>query len=92
VSTTTDVIGSSVTYKYGTLQAAIRVKDGKIVDAWAVSYPTGDSLPYSEMAIPILRSQTIAAQSAQIAGATGASLTSAAWTKSVAAALAKVGR
>ena len=30
------------TYKYGTLQMGIRVKDGKIIDAWAVTYPKGD--------------------------------------------------
>lgn len=86
-----DFMGTAVTYKYGTLRMGIRVKNGKIVDAWAVSYPKGDSQPYSEMAIPILRQQSIGATSANIAGATGASLTSNAWSKSLAGAIAKAG-
>ena len=86
-----DFAGTAVTYKYGTLQMGIRVKDGKIVDAWAIRYPKGDSEPYSEMAIPILRQQTIAASSSHIAGATGASLTSNAWERSLAGAIAKAG-
>lgn len=86
-----DFTGSAVAYKYGTVQVAIRVKDGRVLDAWAVSYPKGESLPYSEMAIPILRSRTVAAQSDQIATVSGASFTSAAWTKSLAAALAEAG-
>lgn len=86
-----DVLGSSVSYKYGTLQVGIRVQGGKVVDAWAVKFPLGESQPYSEMAIPVLRSQTLAAQSARIAGATGASFTSQAWISSLSAALAKAG-
>jgi len=86
-----DYTGSAVTYKYGTLQVAIRVLSGKLTDAWAVSYPTGTSQPYSEMSIPILRSQTLAAQSANIAGASGATLTSTSWKTSLSAALTKAG-
>jgi uncharacterized protein with FMN-binding domain len=86
-----DFTGPAVTFKYGTLQIGIRVSDGRIVDAWAVSYPHGDSEPYSEMAVPILREQTIGATSADIAGATGASFTSLAWEKSLAGAIAKAG-
>lgn len=86
-----DYTGSAITYRYGTLQVAIRVVSGRITDAWAVTYPTGDSLPYSNMAIPILRSQTISAQSAHISGATGASLTSASWITSLSSALSAAG-
>lgn len=86
-----DFTGPSITFKYGTLQISIRVSDGRIVDAWAVTYPLGDSEPYSEMAVPILREQTIGATSADIAGATGASFTSLAWEKSLAGAIAKAG-
>ena len=78
-----------MTFEYGTLQVEIRVVDGRITDAWAVTYPKGSSLPYSQMAIPVLRSQTLTAQSAQIAGVSGASLTSASWRTSLASALAK---
>jgi len=86
-----DFTGASITHKYGTVQVGIRVKGGKLIDAWAVRFPTGDSLPYSEMAIPILRSQTISAKSANIGGATGASFTTNAWIKSLASALSKAG-
>lgn len=87
----TDYKGTAITYKYGTLQVAIRVQGGKIIDAWAVSYPTGESLPYSQMAIPILRTQTLQAQSAKISGASGATLTSESWMTSLGSALTKAG-
>lgn len=88
---TGEFTGSSVSFTYGTLQMAIKVVDGAIVDAWAVAYPQGESTPYSEMAIPILRQQTIGATSARIAGATGASFTSNAWVTSLAAAMSRAG-
>lgn len=91
VTVAKDYIGSAITYKYGTLQIGIRVQGGKIIDAWAVKYPMGESQPYSEMAIPILRSQTLSAQSARIAGASGATLTSQSWIKSLTAALSLAG-
>lgn len=91
VSAPKDVRGAAVTYKYGTLQMAIRVQGGKITDAWAISYPAGESQPYSEMAIPILRTQTLQAQSAHIAGASGASYTTQAWIKSLQSALTQAG-
>ena len=86
-----DFTGSAITYKYGTLQVAIRIQGGKIIDAWAVTFPQGSSLPYSQMAMPILRSQTLSAQSAKISGASGASFTSASWITSLQAALSKAG-
>ncbi len=85
----TDYLGPVAQSKYGPLQVGIRVANGTLVDVWAATYPTGESQPYSEMALPILRAQTLAAKSAQIAGATGASFTSAAWKTSLAGALAK---
>ncbi len=84
-----DYLGPVAQSKYGPLQVGIRVANGTLVDVWAATYPTGDSEPYSEMALPILKAQTLAARSAQIAGATGASFTTAAWKTSLAGALAK---
>jgi uncharacterized protein with FMN-binding domain len=86
-----DYTGAAVTYKYGTMQVAVRIQNGKIVDAWAVTYPQGTSKSYSEYAIPLLRSRTIAAQSAKVASASGATFTSAAWVTSLQSALTKAG-
>lgn len=86
-----DYLGPVVTHKYGKVQVGIRVQDGKITAAWAAVYPTGDSQPYTDFAIPVLKSQTVKAQGAGIAGASGATLTTAAWKKSLQSALSKAG-
>ena len=86
-----DFLGSVVTHKYGKVQVGIRVKAGKIIAAWAQVYPTGDSQPYTDFSIPVLKSQTLKAQSANIAGASGATETTNAWKKSLQGALSKAG-
>lgn len=87
-----DFIGVAATNKYGTLQVAIRIQGGRIIDAWAVTYPQGPSKPYSTAAIPVLREETIAAQSANIAAVSNASFTSASWVTSLQSALTRAGR
>ncbi len=86
-----DFVGSSVTHKYGTVQVGIRVKDGKIIKAWAAKYPTGESAPYTEFSIPKLISETVGATSANVARVSGATLTSKAWASSLASAMSKAG-
>lgn len=86
-----DFVGSAVSHKYGTVQVGIRVKDGKIIKAWAAKYPTGESAPYSEFAIPTLASETVGATSASVARVSGATLTSKAWVSSLASAMSKAG-
>ena len=86
-----DYLGPVVTHKYGKVQVGIRVKAGKIIAAWAQIYPTGDSQPYTDFSIPVLKSQTLKAQSANIAGASGATETTQAWKKSLQGALSKAG-
>jgi uncharacterized protein with FMN-binding domain len=91
-----DYFGTTINFDPGAghtvaLQVGIRVKDGKIIDAWASKYPMGTSEPYSVAAIPALKSQTIAAQSARLAGFAGASFTSQAWVASLSAAISKAG-
>jgi uncharacterized protein with FMN-binding domain len=86
-----DYVGALITHKYGKVQVGIRVKGGKIIASWAAVFPTGNSQPYSDFAIPVLTSQTVKAQSAAIAGASGATLTTAAWKQSLASALSKAG-
>lgn len=83
--------GSVVNVNYGNVQVQITVVDGKITDAQALQVPTGRSDRYTQYAIPILRSQTLAAQGSNIQGASGASYTSYGWYTSLQAALAKAG-
>jgi uncharacterized protein with FMN-binding domain len=86
-----DYLGPVITHKYGKVQVGIRVQGGKITAAWAAVYPTGDSQPYTDFSIPVLKSQTVKAQSANIAGASGATETTNAWKKSLQGALSKAG-
>lgn len=83
--------GSSVFVNYGTVQVQITVVNGKITDAQAIQAPSGRSGQFSTYAIPILRQETLKAQSAQIQGVSGASYTSYGWYTSLLAALTKAG-
>ena len=83
--------GSSVFVNYGTVQVEITVVNGKITDARALQAPTGRSDRFTQYAVPRLREQTLAAQSANIQGVTGASYTSYGWYTSLQEALAKAG-
>jgi len=84
-------VGPVVDVSYGYVQVQITVSNGKITDATALQAPSGRSDRFSSYAVPILRQQTLAAQSAQITGASGASYTSYGWYKSLQGALAKAG-
>ena len=83
--------GPTVNVNYGNVQVQITVKDGKIVDATALQAPSGRNDRWTNMALPILKKQTLAAQSASIQGASGASYTSYGWFTSLQGALAKAG-
>ena len=83
--------GDSVDVQYGFVQVKITVVNGKITDAQAVQAPSGRNDRWTQRAVPILREQTLAAQSAQISGVSGASFTSYGWYTSLASALAKAG-
>lgn len=83
--------GSVVNVNYGNVQVQITVVNGKITDAQALQAPNGRSDRYTSYALPILRSQTLAAQGSNIQGASGASYTSYGWYTSLQAALAKAG-
>ena len=83
--------GPAVFVNYGTVQVKITVSNGKITDAVAVQAPSGRNDRYTQMAVPILKQQTLAAQSANIKGASGASYTSYGWFKSLQGALADAG-
>ena len=83
--------GPSINVNYGNVQVQITVKDGKIIDATALQAPSGRNDRWTNMALPILKKQTLAAQSASIQGASGASYTSYGWYTSLQGALAKAG-
>ncbi|CAN2171643.1 hypothetical protein MCEMRE20_00069 [Candidatus Nanopelagicaceae bacterium] len=83
--------GDSVDVRYGYVQVKITVENGKITDAQAVQAPSGRNDRWTQMAVPILRQQTLQAQSANISGASGASFTSYGWYTSLVSALAKAG-
>lgn len=84
-------IGPTVNVNYGNVQVQIVVKDGKIIDATALQAPSGRNDRWTNMALPILKRETLAAQSAAIQGASGASYTSYGWSTSLQGALAKAG-
>ena len=83
--------GPAVFVNYGTVQVKITVTNGRITDAVAVQAPSGRNDRYTRMAVPILKQQTLAAQSSNIQGASGASYTSYGWFKSLQGALADAG-
>lgn len=83
--------GPVVNVTYGNVQVQITVSNGKITDAIALQTPTGRNQRWADMAVPILKKQTLAAQSDAIQGASGASYTSYGWYKSLQGALAKAG-
>ena len=83
--------GPSVFVNYGNVQVQITVVNGRITDAIAVKAPSGRNDRYTNMAVPILKQQTLTAQSANIKGASGASYTSYGWFKSLQGAMADAG-
>jgi len=86
-----DFLGTAVNVGYGIVQVKITVENGKITDAVAVQAPSGRNDRFTSYAIPILKKQTLAAQSDAISGASGASYTSYGWYKSLQSALTKAG-
>jgi uncharacterized protein with FMN-binding domain len=83
--------GSAVDVGYGNVQVKITVSNGKITDAQAVQAPSGRNDRYTNMSVPVLRQRTLAAQSANINGVSGASYTSYGWYTSLTSALKQAG-
>ena len=83
--------GPSVFVNYGNVQVQITVVNGRITDAVAVKAPSGKNDRYTNMAVPTLKKQTLAAQSANIKGVSGASYTSYGWFTSLQGALTQAG-
>ena len=86
-------LGTAVQNRYGVVQVKITVKNGKITAARGVQMPNrdGQSASISQQAQVYLIQETLAAQSANIQGVSGASYTSLSWQQSLASAIAKAG-
>jgi uncharacterized protein with FMN-binding domain len=82
--------GVAETNKYGVVQvAAIISANKKLCDVQVLSYPSNDrkSLAINQRALPTLRTEALAANSATIAGVTGATITSRSYEASLQSAL-----
>ncbi len=81
--------GDAVDAFYGTVQVKVSIRGGKINNVVFLQYPDkpGHTIEVSNGAIPILKSETIKAQSANIDGVSGATQTAEAFIKSLSSAL-----
>jgi uncharacterized protein with FMN-binding domain len=91
-TTTRSATGSDAQYPYGDIELKVTMTGTKITDVTVVKHSVTD--PRSEMidqiAVPELRAQALAVQSAKIDGVSGASYTSAAYEQSLQSALDKL--
>ena len=95
-STTTGtrtVTGDTVQTRWGPVQVKITVKNGKITDVTAVQYPSDNprDQEINSNALPQLRSEALAAQSASIDTVSGATYTSDGYRQSLQSALDSAG-
>jgi uncharacterized protein with FMN-binding domain len=83
--------GSAVEMEYGPVQVEIAVQGGKITDVNVPQYPVDRprSQFINSQAIPLLRSEVLQAQSAEIHVISGATFTSEAFARSLQAAIAQ---
>jgi uncharacterized protein with FMN-binding domain len=83
------VTGPEVDTRYGPVQVQITIAQGKVTDIAAMELPSdrSRSAEISQYAEPILRSEALQAQNAQIDLVSGATYTSIAYTRSLQAAL-----
>lgn len=83
--------GPTVEMQYGPVQVAIDLESGKITDVKAVQYPVDRprSQFINSQAVPLLRSEVLQAQSANINVISGATFTSEAFANSLQAAISQ---
>jgi uncharacterized protein with FMN-binding domain len=90
-SGSTAVAGDSVQTRWGPVQVRITVKNGKIVTSEAIAYPNSNhhDVKINSYAVPILNQQAVEAQSADIDGVSGATVTSGGYEQSLQSAIDK---
>ncbi|MFK0019427.1 FMN-binding protein [Streptomyces sp. NPDC090798] len=90
---TKTVTGDTVQTRWGPVQVRVTLKNGKITDVTAVSYPSDNprDQEINSYALPQLRREALAAQSAQIDSVSGATYTSGGYKQSLQSALDSAG-
>jgi len=90
---TKTVTGDTVQTRWGPVQVRVTVKNGRITDVTAVTYPQDNpkDQEINSYAIPQLRREALAAQSAQIDSVSGATYTSDGYRQSLQSALDSAG-
>jgi uncharacterized protein with FMN-binding domain len=85
--------GSTAQTRWGPVRVRITVDGGKVTDVTAVTYPTANrrDQEINAYALPQLRSEALAAQSADIDSVSGATVTSEGYKRSLQAALDAAG-
>ncbi|WP_030166293.1 FMN-binding protein [Streptomyces sp. NRRL S-813] len=92
-SGTKTVTGETAQTRWGPVQVRITLKNGRITDVTAVSYPTDNprDQEINSYALPELRREALAAQSADIDSVSGATYTSDGYRQSLQSALDSAG-
>jgi len=87
------VDGASEMTRYGVVQVRVVITDGAITDVTALQYPQSEreDIKINSRAVPLLRAQVLAAQSAKIDGVSGATFTSDGYVTSLQSALDAAG-
>ncbi|GAX52929.1 FMN-binding protein [Streptomyces olivochromogenes] len=90
---TKTVTGDTIQTRWGPVQVRVTLKNGKITDVTAVSYPSDNprDQEINSYALPQLRREALAAQSAQIDSVSGATYTSDGYQQSLQSALDSAG-
>jgi uncharacterized protein with FMN-binding domain len=90
---TRTVTGDTVQTRWGPVQVKVTIKNGKITDVTAVQYPSDNprDQEINQYALPQLRTEALAAQSASIDTVSGATYTSQGYQQSLQSALDSVG-
>ncbi|MEU8979784.1 FMN-binding protein [Streptomyces sp. NPDC048309] len=85
--------GDTVQTRWGPVQVRVTLKNGKITDVTAVAYPSDNprDQEINSYALPQLRREALAAQSAQIDSVSGATYTSDGYKQSLQSALDSAG-
>ncbi|MFL5994725.1 MAG: FMN-binding protein [Streptomyces sp.] len=91
---TKTVTGDTVQTRWGPVQVRITIKDGKLTEVTAVTYPTDNprDQEINSYALPRLRTEALQAQSAQIDTVSGATYTSDGYRQSLQSALDSAAR
>ena len=93
VQGTRTVTGDTIQTRWGPVQVEVTIKNGKLTDVTAVTYPTDNprDQEINSYAIPQLRTEALQAQSADIDTVSGATYTSDGYRQSLQSALDSVG-